>query len=377
MKTKIQLLSVMSKTRFALAICIQLFLFCITQRLMAQNPNEFSTPEKMGYTLTKTTTLDGLKCDHYEKDGVELRTLKKQNGDFITIKEDPDGFNKAPDPNDYNGGESIGSYRITYDDGITLSKVGDTVSATLKNNNRLVMKSAEISYQLFKEPGNFYDNMDFFWGITNEVYLAKQPEIPYPCSNGVITINNKKYKSNSKGDFLLYTINVPLEGTDKTIDMYACELDSIIKVNADCTEVYYANGDKVVIKQEASGYISRPIELYLQEGTVIHRKNGLLRIKNGKQNFTMNDGTIFTGWFKEQEINGSMEMTMYAWVLQFEELTPYYGTIQYPDGTIEKLSFGESERLLKEKREKEQKEGYEKLCKLFGKNMLTMWQKAI
>ena len=91
----------------------------------------------------------------------------------------------------------------------------------------------------------------------------------------------------------------------------------------------------------------------------------------------MNDGTIFTGWFKEQEINGSMEMTMYAWVLQFEELTPYYGTIQYPDGTIEKLSFGESERLLKEKREKEQKEGYEKLCKLFGKNMLTMWQKAI
>lgn len=59
--------------------------------------------------LTKTNTIGGLKCEHYEKDGMQLRVFYKNNGDYFVTNEDPDGMNR--EPNDDN--QALGMWRIS------------------------------------------------------------------------------------------------------------------------------------------------------------------------------------------------------------------------------------------------------------------------
>ena len=53
-------------------------------------------PEVEGWTLVKSNTIAGFKCDHYEKGNKSLRVFRKSNGDFITLNEDPDGLSREP-----------------------------------------------------------------------------------------------------------------------------------------------------------------------------------------------------------------------------------------------------------------------------------------
>ena len=91
-------------------------------------------------------------------------------------------------------------------------------------------------------------------------------------------------------------------------------------------------------------------ERVLGAGTKIKRKNGVLTVNNnGGMTLTMNDGTVFNGYFKEQ-VNfygdsnqyGHLEHFADAKLLLAEELTPYDGIIQYPDGKSDKLNMGKS-----------------------------------
>lgn len=57
---------------------------------------DYSHLENEGYTLTRTSTIDGIKCDHYEKGDSKLRVFRKSNGDYVVDFEDEFGFDRVP-----------------------------------------------------------------------------------------------------------------------------------------------------------------------------------------------------------------------------------------------------------------------------------------
>lgn len=80
----------------------------------------------------------------------------------------------------------------------------------------------------------------------------------------------------------------------------------------------------------------------LGNGTILHKKNGVLRVIGRKMVFTMNDGTVFTGYFKEQVSNNSYDAVAERRIANFPELTPWNGEIKYPDGRTDILEWGKS-----------------------------------
>ena len=107
----------------------------------------------------------------------------------------------------------------------------------------------------------------------------------------------------------------------------------------------------------------------------LRKKNGVLS-EDGRT-FTMNDGTIFTGYFKEEldlfgdsgqyyEVKGNREKVMAA-----DELTPYHGTIKYANGTTDELRAGKSENAKK----KAAKAAYEAEMKAVKSELAKLSQK--
>lgn len=100
-------------------------------------------------------------------------------------------------------------------------------------------------------------------------------------------------------------------------------------------------------------------------GSVIRRKNGTLYVGyDGKMKLVMNDGSEFTGFFKEQltyfgDSNQYSQYTPEADIklLLADEFTPYEGHIKYADGTSDELNSGvkKSQILRKEQQEKDAK----------------------
>lgn len=116
----------------------------------------------------------------------------------------------------------------------------------------------------------------------------------------------------------------------------------------------------------------------LRGGTVLKKKNGVLTIDDrGEMTFKMNDGTIFKGYFKEQ-VKYSGDSNQYSSIeekadlklLQFEELTPWSGSITYADGTTDKLDSGVSMKAIKKAEQEMLSAAYDALCKQFGKNFV-------
>ena len=66
--------------------------------------------QESGFTLVKTNTIGGMKCEHYEKDGKQIRIFYKETGDFFIDKADPDGMNREPD----KYATSLSMWRITF-----------------------------------------------------------------------------------------------------------------------------------------------------------------------------------------------------------------------------------------------------------------------
>ena len=343
------------------AVCALLLWSGAQASVMGQELSKnFTTPKEEGYTLARTTQVDGLTCEHYEKGSSELRTLRKPNGDFITYAEDPDGFNKAPESNDAKANNAVGSYRFTHSDGIVMTRANDTLTVKLKNGNILYMTNVNVMWSFFVKPYAFYEQLPkFYRGKIVKVALASNPKVTYKYYKG-ITIGNRGYWCDSKGNFEPYVMTVPVEGsTDgRTVTFYAGRNDSIVKAeqkgkkeqwsNTLAMTYYYANGDKVIISDEDN---------YMLEGSIRHFKNGVLKVKNGKMNFTSKDGAIFVGYFKEQLVNGSYTCAPEASVLRAQELTPWDGTIQLADGTMDDVVQGKSRLLM-------QKEANAELAKL-------------
>lgn len=82
----------------------------------------------------------------------------------------------------------------------------------------------------------------------------------------------------------------------------------------------------------------------LADGTILYKRNGVLKVIDGKMVFTMNDGTVFTGFFKEQTtFNGSdkdwelLEINEPK-LVNFLELTPWKGTFKYADGRTDEIA---------------------------------------
>ena len=307
-----------------------------------ENPT-FTTPEKMGYSLTRSTTLDGIKCDHYEKDGNEYRTFKKNNGDYMTFKEDPDGFNRAP------GEHSVGFYRMTTSDNVVITNDNEygEVKVTLKNGNVLKMKNLTFDWKSFSEGFSFYEIFpNTLKQHIEEVYLVDNPNKGYTVFNdGKIIKDGANYICDDEGNFKLFSKTIRFEGTSDCLEIAAGSSEVVSAKKTDNgKEVTFANGDKIVLITSGTP----PFHTYdlLGEGTVVHKKNGLFKIKNGKMNFTMNDGSIFVGFFKEQIVNGSYDAEANPIVLKFDELTPWDGTIQLADGTMDELTSGQSKKAL-------------------------------
>lgn len=81
---------------------------------------------------------------------------------------------------------------------------------------------------------------------------------------------------------------------------------------------------------------------YLELGTVLHKKNGVLKINTtdytggNKDTFTMNDGSVYIGTFKGKESraneNTTVTPSLYSYdigILDLDELTPWNGTMKF------------------------------------------------
>jgi hypothetical protein len=132
------------------------------------------------------------------------------------------------------------------------------------------------------------------------------------------------------------------------------------------------------VKGQKEGDVVEILDGILKRGTILHKKNGVLTIDDswggGKMVFTMNDGTVFKGYFKEQVkfFGDSNQYSSYdeiadAKLVEFEELTPWSGSITYADGTTDELTAGKSMKAIKKAEQEKQNAAYDTLCKQFGK----------
>ena len=107
---------------------------------------------------------------------------------------------------------------------------------------------------------------------------------------------------------------------------------------------------------------------YLELGTVLHKKNGVLKINTtdytggNEDTFTMNDGSVYIGTFKGKESRANENTTVTPFlhsydigILDLDELTPWNGTMKLPDGSYDRYEFGQSQNA-KEKAEQAEKE---------------------
>lgn len=132
------------------------------------------------------------------------------------------------------------------------------------------------------------------------------------------------------------------------------------------------------VKGQKEGDVVEILDGILEGGTILHKKNGVLTIdEGGEMVFTMNDGTVFKGYFKEQvKYSGdsnqysSIEEKADAKLVEFEELTPWSGSVTYADGTTDELDFGKSLKAIKKAEQEVQNAAYDALCKQFGKNFV-------
>ena len=81
----------------------------------------------------------------------------------------------------------------------------------------------------------------------------------------------------------------------------------------------------------------------LGAGTLLRKSNGIFRVTKRNMVFSMKDGSVFVGYFKEGDIiDDPYQMFADKRLEDATELTPWKGSITYPDGTTDELVNGES-----------------------------------
>ncbi len=300
--------------------------------------------DRLGFKKESTSTINGLKCDHYVHDELgKRRIFWKDNGDYMVFDEDPDGMNRAPKQTTKSSYE----YRITMPSGIVVTDH----SIDFLNGYRIVYESKVSLYYPFSEFEKDVPNREPLsshfarYSINNNsclilpdsiekyypIYVADDDRLvkewgiwaPYNSENTAYILIGDRfyYLEKEKGNLKLLHAGLLFENRF----IWACETDTVIglKEKEYQYEISYKNGDKV----SGSGKSIR--------AATLHRKIGVVSInpESGKTVIRYADGRIFSGDLK-------YDFNFVS--LHDDDLIPWKGDLQLADGTITVLNEGKT-----------------------------------
>ena len=366
-----------------------------------------NTPNQEGFQLVKTSTIDGVKCEHYEKNGVKVRTFIKDNGDFITIEEDEYGFDKIPEknikpytldptsetptalsfPSRFSAQSGIictrekleglnnFKYRTTFPDG---SYVESSNKISYYPETWKIFKSGEVTIKDYSGDSLHIDKLNKTYPIVDLRETAGYSGRPLYNDLYGVDINNRFCTLHPDG-----TISRPFMQKFGDRYYFAISSDSIVNVKQYENkvgrpghwnyEISYANGDSVVIENtNMNTKCYDNDEIYYAK---IHRNNGILEIKDKKKKLILPDGSVYDGsdymgCFKSERV-GIAGPNEVAAILGDEIISYNNGKLMLPpDGRIVQYMSGETDEernKSRQEKEKEEKEIYDKLCAQFGK----------
>lgn len=349
------------------------------------HPGALST---LGYKLTKSNTIGGLKCEHYlkEETGSKVRVFFNSNNDYLTVPEDKDDFDVAP-----NEFKVAGPYRLHIVDGI-LEKgycnngSDDVFKITFPNGNVLYLKDKNFYPNLF-----FYEWEDFKNCKTvnssileqkiNSIYnylevdiyglcLKNKPEEMLVSTNQIsknlcfwsipgVKCGKFIYSLSRDGDL---KVSAQLFNGDIIPCVTNDSIISFVYEDDEHYEIKYSNGDWYrYINGYPFGFLHRGNETIKLDA---NESKEWARMKNA-------DGSVFAGsiWDGKRlnTWNDYRDLSIEKWL-------PYTGTLRYPDGKSFAYRSGKSEadriaaeEAKKKKAEAEEKAAYDYLCKKFGK----------
>jgi len=353
------------------------------------------TPENCGFTLVRTSTIDGFRCDHYEKGEEKVRTFRKDNGDFITYEEDIAGMDRTPYGSPWgtwratnNRGIVFSNHKIIYPTGVTVftkeaQKYGDWYY--FKNYGKGetdTFNGADLERYRDRKKGDFVcspDNPGKWYPYVVEKaakYSAysgfRIGDIIYRTTNmGNLVPCVKKMKVIWKGkeelpEELTYVYHV-LNSTDTITEAEMIEYDpEEFQSNSNYFPSFkytYKNGDVIIIGNNT------------MTGT-IHRNGGIMQILNADRIILKwPDGKVYDGKIAWQDVEGSYrEFNLLPDALMSDEVILWEGTMQLPDRTLVNYKGGRTEADIKAEEEarrranaQEEKEVYNKACKRWGK----------
>ena len=376
-------------------------------------------PETQGWTLVRSNTITGFKCDHYEKDGRSLRVFHKDNGDFITLNEDPDGLSREPIVSSTVGDTinicPIGEYRFTTKEGNIINGGFDDqdfhlekdhttwpekwvikkqkckgIRLTYPNGNSITMKQAPMdmasatteemfgktdysSSRVSERTANCPINWLSFksgkkeLGVCNILYthLSDHPTSQYLWLRSGIFINDRLYEVDALTGCIIKPIAqfvdkrfYPIIPTDTIVSATEKTIKNEFNIDMLFTDITYSNEDKLTVDEQGDGIYTG--SLYVKEGT-LHRNGGVFTFKTTNNRPTMRmtypDGKFFVGKFAYKANEGIEEISLdyeaNRWLSE-ERLIPWTGTYEYPDGTLENLTKGMSDKELAELKAKEE-----------------------
>lgn len=345
-----------------------------------------------GWTLVKSNTIAGFKCDHYQKGSQEVRVFKKDNGDFITLNEDEDGLSREPAfgfNSSANNVYPIGEYRITTNDGVVVTGgYDDTFFSAYKDGTGVrTIKAKAIKY-LFPsgdalgvmvesddkwDPHYCYGRSDLrilppSW-LSFKTGKKETIVVPYDLPDVhylyLAETPGKRYAWTAKEQFLIgdrvyeWDVNsksitnpvaqafqgklYPAIATDTIVSATKKTHDNGYGIPEEETVLKYANGDEIVLN----------IRDEIVQGK-IHRLGGVMTIKaDSKVRIDYPNGKIFAGNVAYSEYNKyskKNEMTKVSnynnsW-LSIPDIVPWTGTYEYPDGTLANITRGMSDKEL-------------------------------
>ena len=347
---------------------------------------EFTTPEKAGYTLIRTKTIAGYKCDFYAEG---VRTFRFGNGDFMTFSDRSEYGDQDYKPATTD--ESMGDWQLHAEDGGIVRRENGIITITnpdgsiVKSSNsqsfhwdydddkpRVTRKSFTID--IVTLPGSTtplkkvsFRNSDNYSVLrTKDGFKGLQAE-------GLL-IGNRLYNANVEGKLTSFAqivdgLPIPALKTDSVIEVKTKVCKNESGDDAVQLTINYANGDSIVCTGAELGFI-------VNSGT-IHRNGGVLTIKvvNGKnlQILTFPNNDKYIGSFKNESPEGLG--SGYSDCLCLSHLA--CPKLQYCDGTLIKAdgkqieyTRGTSEiEIAAEKKAKDAEAMaiYKQLCNKYGK----------
>lgn len=361
-----------------------------------------NSPSEEGFQLVKTSFIDGVKCEHYEKDGLKVRTFIKDNGDFITIKEDEYGVNRIPqyiEPYifcsegkcDYptrfyfplkfttKSGIVCTGEKVEGNNGFkfrTTFPVGNYIESTNKISyqpkNWQIFKSGDVTITKFSGDSLHIDKLNKNYPI---VHLKLNALSQLGGTNDCFGIDvNDRFCELFPDGSISKSFMQKFDGHY----YFANKTDTIVDVIYDKSKekktLKYVNGDEVII------YVDGDEDSFNGQVIIsshIHRNGGILR----RDVLELPDGRVYEGSFLNRYGKASRSLTSpisnapEANILSFDTLTYWYGTMTLPpDGRIVEYSHGQTEEEIKREAEKkrkqeeaEEKAAYNQLCTKFGK----------